>query len=187
MKLLFDFFPVLLFFLSYKLFGIYEATAVAMAASLLQVCFHRLRHQHFEKIHVINLIIIVSLGSATLFFHNPLFIKWKPTGLYWITSLVFLLSAFFGKKPLIQKMMESNLLLPSKIWYRLNYAWVLFFSVMGLANLYVAYFYNTDTWVNFKLFGTTGFTLLFIFIQALYLTRHAIEPQEKNVIPSRKS
>ncbi|MDI9818274.1 MULTISPECIES: septation protein A [unclassified Legionella] len=175
MKLLFDFFPVLLFFISYKLFGIFNATAVAMVASLIQVTAYRLKHQRYEKIHLISLAIIFILGGATLFFHNPWFIKWKPTGIYWLTSMVLFISAFVGKKPLIQKMMDGNISLPSRIWYRLNYAWALFFILMGGANLYVAYFYSTDIWVNFKLFGGAGFTLVFVFLQAIYLTRHLVE------------
>lgn len=175
MKLLFDFFPILLFFICYKFFGIYPATGVAMVASLVQVVFHRLKHQHYEKMHVISMLLILVLGSATLFFHNPWFIKWKPTGIYWLSSLVFLGSTFIGKKPLIQKMMEGNINLPSKVWERLNTAWALFFIVMGALNLYVAYYYNTDVWVNFKLFGGAGFTMLFVFLQALYLTRHVVE------------
>lgn len=175
MKLLFDFFPILIFFVSYKLFGIYDATAIAMVASLIQVVFHRLKHQRYEKMHLISLAIIFILGGATLFFHNPWFIKWKPTGIYWLTSLVFLASPFVGKKPLIQKMMDGNINLPEKIWYRLNYAWALFFVLMGSANLYVAYYYDTNIWVNFKLFGGAGFTLLFVFLQAIYLTKHLVE------------
>lgn len=177
MKLLFDFFPILIFFISYKLFGIYNATAIAMGAVLIQVGFYRLKHQRYEKMHLISLALIFVLGGATLFFHNPWFIKWKPTGIYWLTSLVFLGSSFIGSKPLIQKMMDGNISLPQKIWYRLNYAWAVFFILMGGLNLYVAYFYSTDFWVNFKLFGGAGFTLVFVFLQAIYLTRHVIEQQ----------
>ncbi|HHF7343762.1 TPA: septation protein A [Legionella feeleii] len=177
MKLLFDFFPILIFFISYKLFGIYNATAIAMGAALIQVAFYRLKHQRYEKMHLISLALIFVLGGATLFFHNPWFIKWKPTGIYWLTSLVFFGTSFIGKKPLIQKMMDGNISLPQKIWYRLNYAWAAFFVVMGGLNLYVAYFYSTDVWVNFKLFGGAGFTLIFVFLQAIYLTRHLIEQQ----------
>jgi intracellular septation protein len=175
MKLLFDFFPIMLFFIGYKFWGIYVATAIAMGASLLQVIYHRLRHQRYETMHLFNLAIIFILGGATLFFHNPLFIKWKPTGIYWLTSLVFLLSPFFTNKPLIQKMLENNISLPLTIWYRLNYAWSIFFIAMGAANLYVAYYYSENFWVNFKLFGCAGFILVFVFLQALYLTRHALE------------
>lgn len=175
MKLFFDFFPIFIFFLSYKWFGIYNATAIAMAASLIQVIFYRFKHQRYEKMHLLSFGLIFVLGGATLFFHNPWFIKWKPTGIYWLTSLVFLASSLISKKPLIQKMMEGNISLPQKIWQRLNFAWAMFFVLMGSVNLYVAYYYSTDFWVNFKLFGGAGFTLVFVFIQAIYLTRHLIE------------
>lgn len=172
MKLLFDFFPILLFFACYKLYGIYSATAVAMVAAVLQVVFYRVKHQRYEKMHLISLALIVVLGGATLFFQNPWFIKWKPTGIYWLSSILFLGSSFIGKKTLIQKMMEGNIELPAKIWHRLNYAWCVFFIIMGAINLYVAYTFDTDFWVTFKLFGGVGCTLLFVFIQAMYLTKH---------------
>lgn len=175
MKLLFDFFPIVLFFLAYKFFDIYTATAIAMAASVCQVGFYRLKFQHFEKMHVISLIIIVVLGGATLFFHNPWFIKWKPTGIYWLSAVIFLGSSFIGSKPLIQKMMDGNVKLHSKIWHRLNTAWAGFFVLMGALNIYVAYNFDTNTWVNFKLFGGIGFTLIFVLIQAFYLTKHIDE------------
>ncbi len=176
MKLLFDFFPILLFFICYKFFGIYYATAVAMGASVFQVLFYRMKYQRYEKLHLISLGLILVLGGATLFFHNPWFIKWKPTGIYWLSSLAFLSSAYVGKKTINQKMMEGNVNLPERIWRRLNFAWTLYFIFMGILNLYVAYYYDTDFWVNFKLFGGAGFMLLFVFLQAIYLTKHAIEP-----------
>jgi len=182
MKLLFDFFPILLFFVCYKFLGIYFATGVAMAASLLQVIFHRLIHLKYEKLHLISLALIMILGGATLFFHNPWFIKWKPTGIYWLSSLALFSSAFIGKKNIIQKMMEENIKLPKKIWNRLNAAWGFFFVIMGALNLYVAYNYDTDSWVNFKLFGGAGFTLLFVFFQAIYLTRHIVEKDLENQV-----
>ncbi|MDF1757928.1 MAG: septation protein A [Legionellaceae bacterium] len=176
MKLLFDFFPILLFFICYKFYGIYYATAFAMAGSVFQVLFHRIKHQRYEKLHLISMVLILVLGGATLFFHNPWFIKWKPTGIYWLSALVFLGSSYFGKKPIIQKMMDTNIQLPKKIWQRLNFAWTVYFIFMGSLNIYVAYHYNTDFWVNFKLFGGVGFMLVFVFLQALYLTKHSIEP-----------
>lgn len=177
MKLLFDLFPVLLFFISYKCFGIYYATAVAMVASLFQVFFFRYKHGRYEKMHLISFALIFILGGATLFFHNPWFIKWKPTGLYWLTALVFLGSRFIGSKTLIQKMMENSISLPLTIWYQLNYAWTGFFIFMGSLNLYMAYNYSTDVWVNFKLFGGAGLTLLFILMQAIYLNKHLVEQE----------
>ena len=172
MKFLFDFFPILLFFICYKFFGIYYATAVAMLAALIQVIAHRIKHQRYEKLHLISLGLILILGGATLFFHNPWFIKWKPTGIYWLSALVFLGSHFFSQKTVIQRMMEANVSLPIQIWRRLNLAWSIFFIFMGAINLYVAYYFDTDTWVNFKLFGGAGLMLLFVLVQAIYLTKH---------------
>ncbi|MCC5792572.1 MAG: septation protein A [Legionellaceae bacterium] len=175
MKLLTDFLPIVLFFIGYKLFGIYIATAIAIIASLIQVLFYRLRYHRVEKIHLFSLAVISLLGGATLIFHDPVFIKWKPTGVYWISSLVFWGSMLVGQQPLIQKMMAGNIILPRKIWHRLNHAWAIFFVLMGFLNLYVAFNYSTDTWVNFKLFGGLGLTLVFVLLQALYLTRHIDE------------
>lgn len=172
MKFLFDFFPIVLFFISYKIYGIYFATGTAIVASFLQVFLYWLKHRRFEKMHLISLAIICILGGATLFFHNPWFIKWKPTGIYWLTAVVFLVWPFVASKPLIQHMMGGSVDLPVHIWYRLNYAWSIFFLIMGGLNLYVAYFYSTDVWVYFKLFGGAGMTLIFVFLQALYMTKH---------------
>lgn len=97
-----------------------------MIASLSQVALYRLKFQHYEKMHLFSLAIIMILGGATLFFQNPWFIKWKPTGIYWLSALVFFSSSYIGSKPLIQKMMETNINLTTKIWYRLNLAWTLF-------------------------------------------------------------
>lgn len=187
MKFLFDFFPVVLFFTGYKLWGIYTATAIAMVASLIQVFLYRIIYQRYEKLHLFSLAIIFILGGATLFFHNEWFIKWKPTGIYWLSAVLFLGSNLITSKPLIQRIMETNINLHTTIWIRLNYAWAVFFTIMGAINLYVAYNYSTDVWVNFKLFGGIGFTLLFVFLQAIYLTKHHIvtENHIKEIKPNR--
>ncbi len=177
MKLLFDIFPIILFFICYKVYGIYSATIIAMAASLIQVVWFRIKEQHFEKMHLISLAVIMLLGSATLYFHNPSFIKLKPTGIYWLSAFAFIGSFYIGKKTLIQKMIDGNINLPQPIWNRLNFAWAIFFIIMGMLNLYVAHYYNTDTWVNFKLFGGAGLTLLFVILQSVYLTRHVVEKE----------
>ncbi|NCT57530.1 MAG: septation protein A [Legionella sp.] len=176
MKLLFDFFPILIFFLCYKWFDIYTATAAAMVLSVIQVIFFRLKYQRYEKLHLISLVLICVLGGATLIFHDPWFIKWKPTVIYWLSALVFFGSVFIGKKPVIQKIMEHNIFLPVQIWRRLSYAWTVFFLAMGFTNLYIAYHFDTPTWVNFKLFGGAGFTFVFVLFQALYLAKHVKEP-----------
>lgn len=172
MKMLFDFFPIILFFIAYKFFGIYVATAVAMGASLLQVIYFWLRYHRVEAMHIITLIIILSLGSATLLLHNSMFIKWKPTVIYWVFALMFLLTQFIGNKTLLQRMLGTKITLPNPIWTKLNVSWGVFFAVMGIANLYVVYHYSTNTWVDFKLFGTLGLTIVFIIIQSIYMAKH---------------
>lgn len=172
MKFLFDFFPVFLFFITYYAFNIYVATAVTVAASFVQVSLFWYKFRRFEKLHVITLVLIAVLGGLTLVLHNEMFIKWKPTVVNWLFGAVFFGSQFVGERPVVQRMMHQAVVLPDAIWSRLNMGWVLFFFVMGLLNLYVVYNYDTDTWVNFKLFGMMGLTLAFVILQAFYITRH---------------
>jgi intracellular septation protein len=180
MKLLFDFLPIFLFFVTFKLFGIYVATAVAMGASLLQVVLYRLKNKRFESMHVITFFSILILGGATLLLHNEIFIKWKPTILYWILGLVFLTSSVFAQKTVIQRLMESSIQVPTPIWQRLNISWSIFFFLLGALNLFVVYHYSTNTWVNFKLFGTFGLILLFVILQSLYMSKYIeLRTQEK--------
>ena len=176
MKFLFDLFPIALFFIAYKMGDIYLATITAIVASIVQVVWSRYKTGQFEKLPLITLGTIVILGGATLFFRNELFIKWKPTALYWVLALALVISQFIGNKPLMQRLLEQNVALPTKIWHQLNLSWALFFAAMGIANLYVVYHFDTDTWVNFKLFGTLGLTLVFIVLQGFYMTKHFKQP-----------
>ncbi len=172
MKLLFDFFPILLFFIAYKLFNIYMATGVAMIASFLQVISHRIKYNYFEPLHIVTLVIILILGGATIIFHNTMFIKWKPTAVYWLFAICFLSTQFIGNKTLVQRMMDNKLTLPKFIWNRLNLSWIVFFTSLGVANLYVVYNFSTNVWVNFKLFGTLSITVIFIILQAFYIAKY---------------
>lgn len=176
MKFLFEFFPILLFFLAYKLGDIYLATSTAIIASLVQVGWSRYSKGHFEKMPLVTLGTITLLGGATLLLRDEMFIKWKPTAIYWVFAVAFLISHFVGKKPLLQRTLEHTINLPSKIWTQLNLSWIAFFTLLGGANLYVVYHFDTDTWVNFKLFGTLGLTLLFVIAQGIYMARHSVEP-----------
>lgn len=180
MKLLVDFLPIIIFFASYKYGGIYFATGCTIIFAALQTFWYRYQHKRYETIHLVSLGILVVLGGATLFFRDPLFIKWKPTGIYWVTAICFVFSAYFTKKPLLQRLMETHLQLPQKIWRRLNYAWAFFFICLGALNLYVAYNYSTSTWVNFKLFGCFGMTVAFIALNALYLPKYLISDSITN-------
>jgi len=210
MKLLFDFFPIILFFVSYYqakfliantfvgqlinpdkpdfINATIIATAVAIIASFIQVAYNWYNTRKFERMHIFSLVLITVLGSITIFLGNPAFIQWKPTVLNWLFAIVFLSSMFVGESPIIQRMMKEQISLPKKVWTRLNLSWVAFFFVSGAANLYVAFYYNVtasddvrmDTWVNFKLFGLMGLTIGFIILQALYLSRHIIEEDDDN-------
>jgi intracellular septation protein len=175
MKFLFDLFPVLLFFVAFKLADIYVATGVAIAASLLQVAWLKLRRQRVEPMLWASLAIIVVFGGATLVLQDETFIKWKPTVLYWLFGVVLAGAALVFRRNLIRSMLSEQVKLPEPMWARLNWSWVGFFAFMGAANLYVAYHYPTDLWVNFKLFGGMGLMLLFVVVQALFLARYMEE------------
>lgn len=178
MKFLFDFFPIALFFIAYKMGDIYLATITAIVATVIQVLWSRYKTGRFEKLPLITLGTLVVLGSATLFFKNELFIKWKPTVLYWVLALALIISQFIGKKPLMQRLLEQNVALPIRVWHQLNLSWALFFLAMGIANLYVVYHFDTNTWVNFKLFGTLGLTLAFIVLQGFYMAKYFKQPSD---------
>lgn len=172
MKFLVDFLPILLFFIAYKLYDIYVATAVAIAVSVIQVGWSWFRHRKVENIQWITMGLIVVLGGLTLVLKDETFIKWKPTLVNWLFAAVFLASQYIGSKPVLQRMMAANISLPEAVWQRLNWIWVSFFTMLGAINLYVAYHYDTETWVNFKLFGMMGLTLVFIIAQGFYLSRY---------------
>jgi intracellular septation protein len=205
MKLLFDLFPVILFFAAYTagkrapdtatalvsgLLGavgagaqispeqgpILLATAAAIVATFGQVGWVLARGRKVDTMLWISLAIIVVMGGATLVFHDPTFIKWKPTVLYWAFALVLAGSALLFRKNLIRTMMQQQISLPEAVWARLNLSWVAFFALMGVANLYVAYNYSEGTWVNFKLFGVMGLMLVFVVAQSLFLSRHVEHP-----------
>ena len=208
MKLLVDFFPIILFFISYHqanflientfigsiidlskpevILATIVATIVAIAASFVQVSYHWLQTRKFEKMHLFSLALITVLGSLTIMFGDPDFVKWKPTVLNWLFAGVFFISLFIGEKTLVERAMGNQIELPEGVWTRLNMAWVIFFIISGAANLYVAFYYaldmdektRMDTWVDFKLFGLMGLTLIFIILQAIYLTRHMSEEDE---------
>jgi len=175
MKFLFDLFPVILFFVAFKVAGIYAATSVAIAATFLQVGWLKLRGKKVEPMLWASLIIIGVFGGATLILQDETFIKWKPTVLYWMFGIVLAVAALVFRRNLIRSMLSQQMQLPDAVWARLNLSWVGFFLFMGAANLYVAYNYSTDLWVNFKLFGGMGLMIVFVLLQAFFLARYVDE------------
>lgn len=178
MKILSDFFPIILFFVAYKFYGIYTATVVAIAATVIQVAVFWLMHRRVEKMQLITLAIIVVFGGATLLLHDETYIKWKPTVVNWLFAAVFIGSQFIGGKSIIERMLSHAITLPATVWRNLNLAWAAFFAATGALNLYVAFNYDTDTWVDFKLFGILGLTLLFVVAQGLVISRY-VSAQEQ--------
>lgn len=182
MKFLFDFFPVVAFFIAFYIpedrsQGIYVATMVAIVASFIQVAGYWLLTRKFEKMHLITLTILVVLGTATLLLHDERFIKWKPTAVYWLFTAVLFGSQWLSHKNIVQRMMEHAVTLPQHVWNNLNVSWALFFLFSGVANLYVAFNFSDEIWVNFKLFGILGLTLLFAIGQGLYMNKYISEEE----------
>lgn len=185
MKLLFDLLPLLLFFAAFKFYDIYTATAVAILATFVQVGLFWARHRRFETMHLVTLAVISVFGGLTIAFHDDAFIKWKPSIVNWVFSAAILGMLMFGKKSALEYIMGRQISLPAPVWRRLNIAWGVFFLLMGLLNLYVAFYHNldadpatrTETWVNFKVFGLTGLTLAFVVLQMFFLARH-ITPEK---------
>ena len=201
MKLLFDFLPVILLFGTFKYAEAHKAwaadfatrhlgllvsggkvgqgeapvllaTVVVIAATLAQVAWLKLRGRKVDTMLWISLALVVVLGGLTVWFHSETFIKWKPSVLYWAMGLSLWLSPLLFKRNLLKALLGEQLQLPPKVWHRLNFAWVAFFAVMGFLNIWVAYNFETATWVNFKLFGGIGLMLVFMVVQGLWITRH---------------
>jgi len=212
MKLLLDFLPIILFFAAFKYaeshadwaarfatehFGfivsggvvgteeapVLLATVVAIVATATQVAYLLARRRKIDLILWISFGIVLVLGGATIWFHNATFIKWKPSVLYWVMGLAFWLSQVLFRRNLLQTLIGEQLELPVRVWQRLNFAWIAFFAFMGLLNLYVAYSFNTDTWVNFKLFGGIGLMLVFTIGQGVYISRH-MKPEDEAAAPA---
>ena len=178
MKFLFDLFPVLLFFVVYKFADIYVATGAAIVATIGQIAWVHFRRGKVDKMLWATLVLIVVFGGATLLFRDPTFIKWKPTVLYWLFATVLLGALLLFRKNFIRDMLQGQMQLPEPLWMRLNLSWVVFFVAMGGLNLYVAYNFSEENWVNFKLFGGMGLTFVFVIIQGLLLSRYIEEKEE---------
>jgi intracellular septation protein len=180
-----DFIPLILFFIVYKISpqavdvlghsfmvgGIYSATAMLIASSLVVYGVLYFRQGKLEKSQWLTLIACLVFGSLTLAFHSETFLKWKAPVVNWVFALIFAGSHFIGDRLLIQRIMGHALTLPQAVWTKLNIAWIVFFLFCGAANLYVAFTYQ-EFWVDFKVFGSLGMTLLFLVGQGIFLARH---------------
>lgn len=176
MKQLIDFIPLIAFFTAYKMVDIYMATQVLMVVTSIQYAIYWIKDRKLENGQIITLVAVFIFGSLTLFLHDETFLKWKAPIVNWIFALTFLGSHFIGEQNLVKRMMSQAVNLPETIWSRLNYSWVVFFLISGCANLYVAFTFH-EIWVDFKVFGSLGMTLVFLIGQTIYLSRHIIEDE----------
>ncbi len=202
MKLLFDLFPVILFFITFKYSGshpeaaaglvgtllgsaavdvkqapILLATIVVIVATVAQIAWVHFRHGKVDKMLWVSLVLVVVFGGMTLIFQDETFIKWKPTILYWVFAGSMAFAALVLKKNPIKAMLGEQLTLPEPVWGKINLSWIAFFLFMGALNLIIAFNFPTDTWVNFKLFGGMGLLLLFVLGQGLMLSKYVEDKQ----------
>lgn len=172
MKQLFDFLPLLAFFIGYKMHDIYVATGALIIATIIQVVGAHFIWKKVEKVHVITLVMVLFFGTLTLLFRDDAFIKWKVTAIYGAMALALVIGQLIFKKALLKSLLGGELSLPEKIYFQLGYAWALFFAGCGALNVYVAFHLSQETWVNFKVFGLTAMTLGFALMQGLYIWKH---------------
>lgn len=179
MQLLIDFLPVLAFFIAYKMAGIYVATGVLIVGVLAQTLFSWIKHKKVSPMLLTSAVLVLIFGGMTLLIHDAVFIKWKPTIVDWLFAAAFLASHFMKGPTIVQRLMGEQITLDSPaLWNRLNMMWVWFFIFCGALNLYVAFNYSESTWVNFKLFGLMGLTLVFALLQGVWLTRKATQIEQ---------
>jgi intracellular septation protein len=173
MQLLFDFFPVIAFFVAYKLTDIFVATGVIIVAVIVQTAIQWVRHRKVSSMALISGALVLVFGGLTLAIHDKAFIQWKVTIVNWLFSAGFLATHFIGARTLIERMLGENVSLEKHVWRKLNLAWASFFAVVGALNLYVAYNFDENVWVNFKLFGVLGLTLIFALAQGFWIASKA--------------
>ena len=176
MKALFDFLPIILFFVAFKVWDIYVATGVAMAVSIIAILYMFVRSMPVSRMQWLSLVIIVVFGGATLLTHNETFIKWKPTVLYWLMGGALLVGMLF-KKNFVKSLISSEITLPDNAWHTVSWAWIGYFAFMGALNLWVALTFSTDTWANFKLYSI-GLTVIFGIGLAVYMSRFMKDDEE---------
>ena len=171
MKILIDFFPILLFFGAYKMFNIYTATGVLMAATVLQMGLIYAIDRKLQAMHKITLVLILLFGTLTLVLQDDRFIKWKPTVLYGAMSMALAVALWALKKNFLKMLLGSQLDLPDAVWQRLNVAWIVYCAFMSAINAYVVMNFSTEAWVDFKLWGYV-FPLVFLVAQGIYIAPH---------------
>ena len=195
MKFLFDFFPVIAFFIAFyvpedRQQGIYFATYTIIIATVVQLCAYWLLYKKFEKMHIITFVVVLIFGGLTIYLQNEVFIKWKPTIVNWCFAAALIASHFIGDKTLFQRMInlaDEKLKLPDKVWRNVNMSWGIFFIFLGFVNLYVAFSFTTEFWVNFKAWGMTLLNLAFLVAIFIYMYQYLKDTEEGEVSSQKEN
>ena len=180
MQLLFDFFPIIVFFAVFKLYGMYAATAAIMVAMTLQIFIQWVRTRSVSKMLLISGLLVGLFGGMTLVLRDPIFIQWKPTIVNALFAIAFLASQFIGKQTIIERIMGHAIQLPGRMWMQLNAIWIANFAILAVANIYVVYNFSEEIWVDFKVFGTLGLTLITAVGQAVWIAMNTSGEQPEN-------
>ncbi|WP_406608960.1 septation protein A [Agarivorans sp. JK6] len=181
MKQFFEFIPLVIFLAAYYLKDIYAATLALMISTAVLLLISYIKNKKVEKMHLISFVLILVFGGLTLILRDDNFIKWKPTVINWIFGLVLLVSQFAFGNPLIKKMLGKEMTLPDNVWSKVNVSWALFFIACGTLNLYIAFSFSEEFWVNFKVFGLLGLTLVFTVGTVVYLYKHLPKEQKESL------
>ena len=171
-KVILNFFPIFIFFIVYKKDNIYSATIGLMIAGIIQIIYEIIRYRKISIMNIITFLLGLFFGSATIYIHSETLIKWKVSIIYWLLGIIFIFSSYLMKKPIIQCLIEENIKLRVSIWKVLNNIWGIFFIFLGILNFLIAYYFSTDTWVNFKIFGILGIIIIFTIFQGLFVAKH---------------
>ena len=171
-KMINDFLPVVVFFIIYKAYDIYYATASLIIITVAQVFYEIIFNKKIPKMQIVVAILVIVFGGATLYFHNDEFIKWKVSIINWLMGIAFIINTYFMKETFIEKLMKNSLSMDIKNWKFLNNLWGIFFIFLGILNIIIAMFCSTDVWVNFKVFGILGLTFLFVIVQSIYISKY---------------
>ncbi|MEJ6078213.1 septation protein A [Vibrio sp. 1-Bac 57] len=186
MKQFFEFIPLIIFFAVYKMVDIYAATGSLIVTTGLLLAYNYFKHGKAEKMHIITFLMVLVFGTLTLILHDDVFIKWKVTVVYVLFTIALLASQFIFKKPILKQMLGKEITLPEKVWSTLNIAWAVFFLALGLLNIYVAFSLEQEVWVNFKVFGLLGATLVFTLLSGLYIYKYLPNEDKKKKVDTKK-
>lgn len=171
-KMLNDLLPAIVFFTVYKVYDIFYATAALIIITITQVIWEYIKYRKIAKAQILVAVLVTVFGGATLYFHDEEFIKWKVSIINWLLGFGLIVTTYIMKETPMEKMLKDSVNLAHKQWKMLNNVWGAYFVMLGTINLFVAYFFSTNTWMNFKLFGMIGLTIAFMVIQMIYLSKH---------------